>query len=65
MATCSSCGATFTCGMKETSEPCWCAALPPLQTVVPLQDCLCVGCLAARLAAQSGGATTIAAGHDG
>jgi hypothetical protein len=50
--------------MKETSEPCWCAALPPLQTVVPLQDCLCVGCLAARLAAQSGGAT-IAAGHDG
>jgi hypothetical protein len=53
MAVCSSCNLPFTCGMRETSEPCWCAALPALPSIEPAQDCLCPACLKARLAADA------------
>jgi hypothetical protein len=50
MANCSSCGDSFICGLRETSEPCWCAELPKLAAVDPALDCLCARCLAERLA---------------
>jgi hypothetical protein len=53
MATCTSCGGRFTCGLRESQEPCWCASLPPLQRVDPDADCLCPACLAARIAAEA------------
>jgi hypothetical protein len=51
MAACSACGATFTCGLRETAGPCWCAAQPLLAEIDPALDCLCPACLDARLAA--------------
>jgi len=53
MAHCASCGERFTCGLRETQVPCWCASLPPLSRVDPAADCLCPDCLRARLAAES------------
>jgi hypothetical protein len=52
MAQCSSCGSGFTCGLSETSEPCWCAALPVLARIDPSRGCLCPTCLAALLKTQ-------------
>ena len=52
VALCSSCHLPFTCGMRETSEPCWCAALPRLSAIETGQDCLCPACLREHLAAQ-------------
>ncbi|MEO7762008.1 MAG: cysteine-rich CWC family protein [Casimicrobiaceae bacterium] len=52
MASCSSCGAAFTCGMRETIEPCWCADVPKLATLDRAKDCLCPQCLASLLAVQ-------------
>ena len=43
---CARCGATFECGLEAGAEPCWCAALPPLEPV-PGEGCLCPACLAA------------------
>jgi hypothetical protein len=48
---CARCGAPFTCGMQAGSEPCWCASLPSLETVVPGRGCLCRECLADELSA--------------
>jgi Cysteine-rich CWC len=42
---CARCSAPFTCGMQAGSEPCWCASLPALKTVMPGQGCLCRECL--------------------
>lgn len=50
--------------MRETGEPCWCTALPPLQTIEPLQNCLCPKCLVSRLDAQSAGASPAPAAAD-
>ncbi|MEP7083746.1 MAG: cysteine-rich CWC family protein [Betaproteobacteria bacterium] len=52
MAVCSLCGERFTCGMRETSAPCWCASLPLLSAIDSLKDCLCPDCLSARLREQ-------------
>jgi hypothetical protein len=52
MATCSSCRATFTCGMRETDAPCWCASRASLKAPDPAADCLCPACLDARLAVE-------------
>jgi len=51
--------------MRETSEPCWCAALPPLQAVDPLQNCLCPACLTARVQAQARADAPAGIDHDG
>jgi hypothetical protein len=64
MAICSSCNALFTCGMRESSEPCWCAALPPLQTIEPGKDCLCPECFGARSSAEPGNASPAAEPHE-
>jgi hypothetical protein len=53
MAACASCGERFTCGLRESQEPCWCASLPPLQRIDPNADCLCPACLAARVAVEA------------
>lgn len=50
MAACSACNRTFTCGLRETSEPCWCASLPPIASVDATADCLCPDCLRERSA---------------
>jgi cysteine-rich CWC protein len=53
MANCSSCGSAFTCGLRETTEPCWCARLPALARIDPARDCLCPACLASLVAAKT------------
>ena len=45
MAACSTCNRTFTCGLRETSEPCWCASFPPIASIDAKADCLCPECL--------------------
>ena len=56
MAACSTCNRTFTCGLRETTEPCWCASLPPIASVDATADCLCPECLRAKLARDGTGA---------
>ncbi|MGG7605341.1 cysteine-rich CWC family protein [Massilia sp. BKSP1R2A-1] len=51
---CIRCGAEFGCAMRDrTSEPCWCAALPPA-VPVPLEKvgCWCPTCLRAHIEAE-------------
>lgn len=47
--TCLRCRAEFGCGADSKTEPCWCAALPP---IMPVSDagCLCPPCLKAEVA---------------
>jgi hypothetical protein len=45
MATARSCGAAFTCGLRETSEACWCARAAETRGIDPALDCLCPACL--------------------
>jgi hypothetical protein len=59
MARCASCGTPFTCGLRETNEPCWCAQLPPLALIDPRSDCLCRACLTAKLDASNPAAAAI------
>jgi hypothetical protein len=48
---CARCGAPFLCGMQAGEEPCWCAALPPLEPV-PGRTCLCRACFETELGAK-------------
>ncbi|WP_175624783.1 MULTISPECIES: cysteine-rich CWC family protein [Oxalobacteraceae] len=66
MSSCSQCGATFSCGMVDTTsaQACWCTALPTAPKGEIMRDasgkaktCMCQNCLSAlrarRLAAAS------------
>ncbi|HEX5343090.1 MAG TPA: cysteine-rich CWC family protein [Duganella sp.] len=60
MSTCSRCGASFSCGMKDAdpsvpSEPCWCATLPPAVPVpsAPGASCWCPACLKQHIIEQT------------
>jgi hypothetical protein len=64
---CARCGAPFTCGMQaghssDEMQPCWCAALPPLEPV-PGRGCLCRRCLEDELKAAHDRAATAPAGR--
>ncbi|MGK5017948.1 MULTISPECIES: cysteine-rich CWC family protein [unclassified Janthinobacterium] len=54
MSQCTLCGATFQCGQTapQTSEPCWCTALPPAMPVPGSRaiGCWCPACLQAHIA---------------
>jgi len=48
---CSSCGASFTCGPTSGEQACWCEALPHVSLVGAAdQDCLCPKCLSTAIA---------------
>ncbi|MBI3523404.1 MAG: cysteine-rich CWC family protein [Betaproteobacteria bacterium] len=50
--TCPRCGAGFGCGMNAAGQPCWCAGLPPLVTILPTVGCYCPACLRQLIEAQ-------------
>jgi len=45
--TCSSCGASFSCGANDREHPCWCVRYPPVVPDCAAKGCLCPACLAA------------------
>jgi hypothetical protein len=49
-STCPLCARSFECGATDTSQPCWCVALPalPLEALGP-QGCYCPDCLQQQL----------------
>ena len=64
MAACSACNRTFTCGLRETSEPCWCASVPPIARIDATADCLCPECLRERIARDAADAVDAADAAD-
>jgi len=61
MSTCTRCGASFECSMRDGgSEPCWCMALPPVVALPPTRPdaappgCWCPACLAQHIAQSAG-----------
>jgi predicted Fe-S protein YdhL (DUF1289 family) len=44
---CEACGEEFACGANDATQPCWCAAHPPVTPSGAAARCLCPACLAA------------------
>lgn len=46
-ARCANCGAEFSCGAKNGTQPCWCTRYPPVTPSGAGATCLCPACLGA------------------